>query len=213
MRIALIEDGTLTRQRMAKLIGTCFPDSDVTEFSDLASSKAFAATTKQDCWLVDLGLPDGSGTDLIRMVRDLDPNANILVITIFEDVERIIESFRAGANGYLLKNGSDIDLIGAINTIESGGTPLSPTIARKVMERAMTESASPAAHRKQVLAERELELLNFFARGFSYIEVAQRMGVTLSTIQTQVRRIYAKLAVNSRAEALFEARALGLLPA
>jgi len=162
-----------------------------------------------------MGLPDGSGVDLIRFVRQRHDQANILVISVFGDVDNIANSIQAGADGYLLKDAIDKDLIQAIDAIGLGGTPLSPMIASRLLERMLPSPAVPHAPVEQVgsatLTVRESELLGLLARGYKYAEVSQFMDIGLATVQTHVRRIYSKLAVNSRSEAVFEARAQGIL--
>jgi len=210
--IALVEDDAHTRKRIANLLTTCMPSATVTEFDRLAHALLFAQTTSQDYWLIDLGLPDGSGVDLICAVRVKDANTHILVISVFGDVDNVTRSVQAGANGYLLKDAVDKDLIDALHAMEQGGTPLSPMIASRLLETMMPARANTTRlAATQILTPKEAELLNLLSRGYTYSEAAELMQVALSTIQTHVRGIYAKLAVSSKAEAVFEAKALGLI--
>jgi DNA-binding NarL/FixJ family response regulator len=216
MKLALVEDNIRTRSRIAKLLTDSLSDVRITQLGNLNAALSFAAMAKQDYWLIDLGLPDGSGVDLIRFVRQRFEQANILVISVFGDVENIIRSIQAGADGYLLKDAIDKDLVQAIHAIGLGGTPLSPMIASRLLERMLPTSAAQNSNDEPQIAEpltlRETELLGLLARGYKYAEVSQLMDIGLSTVQTHVRRIYNKLAVNSRVEAVFEAKALGILP-
>jgi DNA-binding NarL/FixJ family response regulator len=216
MKLALVEDNTRTRARIAKLLMQSLADVQIAQLGNLEAALAFATTTKQDYWLIDLGLPDGSGVDLIRFVRQQHDKANILVISVFGDVDNIVNSIQAGADGYLLKDAIDKDLIQAIHAIGLGGTPLSPMIASRLLERMLpTTVERPEASELEAsatLTMRETELLGLLARGYKYAEVSQLMDISLATVQTHVRRIYNKLAVNSRSEAVFEAKALGILP-
>lgn len=215
MRIALVEDDALTRTRIAQLLRACLPQAHLTLFDRRLPAEAFATLNAQDYWLVDLGLPDGSGVDLIRAIRTRYANAHILVISVFGDVDNVVGSIQAGANGYLLKDAVDKDLMGAIEAIELGGTPLSPMIASRLLENLraapVPEAPTPHTDDSKRLTAKETELLNLLCRGYTYSETAELMTVSLSTVQTHVRRIYAKLAVSSRAEAVFEAKSLGLL--
>lgn len=220
MKIALIEDDGHTRVRIASLLARCLPDASVTSFERLGTALTFAAQHLQDYWLVDLGLPDGSGMDLIRAVRAKDAGAHILVISVFGDVDNVLGSIEAGANGYLLKDAVDKDLVDAIAAMEQGGTPLSPMIASRLLEtmhifsipaKPQPERPATLLYTASVLTPKETELLNLLSRGYTYAEAAELMHVALSTIQTHVRGIYAKLAVGSRAEAVFEAKAMGLI--
>jgi DNA-binding NarL/FixJ family response regulator len=212
MHIALVEDNAQTRARIAQLLHACLPMAQVTQFDRLATAKQHALQAKSDYWLIDLGLPDGSGVDLIRAVRAEDAAAHILVISVFGDVDNVVGSIQAGANGYLLKDAVDTDLSGAMAAMELGGTPLSPMIASRLLETMMP--AKPSAVRPTavpILTPKEAELLNLLSRGYTYAESAELMAVAISTVQTHVRGIYAKLAVGSKAEAVFEAKVLGLL--
>jgi DNA-binding NarL/FixJ family response regulator len=213
MKIALVEDDDLTRQRMASLLISRLPNVRITQFQELQSAKGCVPDFPHDFWLVDLGLPDGSGVDLIRLVRRYYPATHILVISVFGDVENIVNSIQAGANGYLLKDSVEQDLIGALDAIGLGGTPLSPMIASALLERMLSgESGDTSNANEKVLTGREAELLNFLSRGYTYLEVAELMQIGLSTVQTHIKHIYTKLAVRSRTEAIYEARVMGLLP-
>jgi DNA-binding NarL/FixJ family response regulator len=212
MNITLIEDDSRTRQRIALLLARCLPYANLTTFDNLASSLAFAKYHQQDYWLIDLGLPDGSGIDLIRAVRAQSAQAHILVISVFGDVDSVLTSIQAGANGYLLKDVIDKDLVDALAAIEQGGTPLSPMIASRLLEGMHVVAPKRATLTSNLsLTEKQIELLNLLSRGYMYAEAARLMGVSISTVQTHVRRIYERLAVGSRAEAVFEAKAMGLL--
>lgn len=208
MHIALVEDDALTRTRIAALLTRCLPSAVLAQFDRLTSATAFALSHTSDYWLIDLGLPDGSGVELIRAVRARDARAHILVISVFGDVDNVLGSIQAGANGYLLKDAVDKDLIAAIEALELGGTPLSPMIASRLLETLRPRTAPAPA---STLTPKESELLNLLSRGYTYAECAQLMSVATSTVQSHVRNIYAKLAVGSRAEAIFEAKAMGLI--
>ena len=215
MNLALVEDNTRTRSRIAKLLEQSLTDVRITQLANLETALTFAAQSKQDYWLIDLGLPDGSGIELIRFVRQHHTAANILVISVFGDVDNIVRSIQAGADGYLLKDAIDKDLVQAIHAISLGGTPLSPMIASRLLERMLPPSAAPQEASEHGLAAslspRESEILGLLARGYKYAEVGHLLDIGMGTVQSHVRRIYHKLSVNSRAEAVFEAKALGLL--
>jgi DNA-binding NarL/FixJ family response regulator len=213
IKIAIVEDDDFTRQRIASILKLRMPQANITEFQDLKTAQKFAATNAQDFWLIDLGLPDGSGIDLIRGIKKTYQHANVLVLSVFGDVDNIVNSIEAGANGYLLKDAVERDLIDALDAIDSGGTPLSPMIASRLLERMLpTKTSDSLIVNDDLLTAREAELLNFLSRGYTAIEAGERMQIAVSTVRTHIKKIYSKLSVKSRTEAIFEARAIGILP-
>jgi DNA-binding NarL/FixJ family response regulator len=213
IKIAIVEDDDFTRQRIASNLKLRMPQANITEFEDLKTAQKFAATNAQDFWLIDLGLPDGSGIELIRNVKKIYQHANVLVLSVFGDVDNIVNSIEAGANGYLLKDAVQHDLMDALDAIDSGGTPLSPMIASRLLERMLpTKTNDSVVVKDDLLTAREAELLNFLSRGYTATEAGERMQIAVSTVRTHIKNIYSKLAVKSRTEAIFEARAIGILP-
>ena len=175
---------------------------------------AWFASNSVDVLLVDLGLPDRSGLEVIRRCRDLQPACAMMVLTIFGDEVNMLRAFEAGAGGYLLKDGTEADLAAHVLSLHAGGSPMSPIIARQLLVQWQARPASATAEVapcREALSPRETEVLGLVARGFTYAETAQRMGILLSTVQSHVRNIYAKLDVHNKTEAVFEARQLGLL--
>lgn len=165
--------------------------------------------------LTDLGLPDGSGLDLIAACAAAHPSCDILVISMFGDDTNVLSAIEAGATGYLLKDGSPPEIAQAIGALRAGGSPMSPLIARRLLSRvrgaASERRPAPALGPAPALTPRESETLELIARGYTYAEVAQLLGVSLSTVQTHIKSMYGKLAARSRTEAVFEARVWGLL--
>jgi DNA-binding NarL/FixJ family response regulator len=224
--VALVEDDPGVRGRLARVIDA----DDSLRFVHAASSVtdilAWLADNAVDILLVDLGLPDGSGLDVIRRCRRMQPACAVLVVTVFGDERNMLQAFEAGAGGYILKDGTEADLASHVTQLHAGGAPMSPLIARQLLVRwqanaaeARSEAAAFAAQAAQTgkaegresLSPREAQVLDMVARGFTYAEVAQRMGLSLSTVRTHVRNIYGKLDVHNKTEAVFEARNLGLL--
>ncbi|ATQ45053.1 response regulator transcription factor [Caulobacter mirabilis] len=197
--------------------------SALTDASDLSIS-GVAATVAQarqmlsgspaDVLVVDLGLPDGSGIDVIREAHALWPTCAIMVSTTFADERNVIASIEAGASGYLLKDSPLPTIVQDIRILHAGGSPISPRIARQVLMRFRPdERPAEVADKSAIpnLSDREKETLQLITRGFSFDEIAELMGVSRNTVLTFVRRIYTKLEVRSKTEAVFEARAHGLL--
>jgi DNA-binding NarL/FixJ family response regulator len=171
-----------------------------------------------DVLLVDLGLPDGSGIDVIRAAHSQWPGCNIMVSTTFGDELHVMRSLEAGAAGYLLKDSEPEKMVFEIRSLYAGGSPISPLIARQILLR-FRHSSSPVSAPTQlspdkqlaVLSAREMEVLEFITKGFTSDEIAALMAVSRHTVLTYVRRIYAKLEVTSKTEAIYEARKQGLL--
>jgi DNA-binding NarL/FixJ family response regulator len=172
-----------------------------------------------DVLLIDIGLPDGSGIEVMRYALQREPQCEALVITMFGDDENILACIEAGALGYIHKDSGSEDVAEVIVEMKRGGSPMSPMIARRVLarmngnpERSRSISASATApDGVPTLSRREQEVLELIARGFSYGEIARLKGIGVSTVQTHVKNLYAKLAVKSRGEAVYEASQLGLL--
>ncbi len=173
-----------------------------------------------DILVVDLGLPDGSGIEAIRATREAWPHCEIMVATVFGDEAHVMRSIEAGATGYLLKDSSAADIVRELRSLHLGGSPMSPLIARQVLTRLRAPAsdpvtapppASPSGTTPAALSPREYQVLNDITRGFSHDEIAQRLGVSRHTLLTYVRRIYVKLDVHSKVEAINVARTRGLL--
>lgn len=162
--------------------------------------------------LVDLGLPDGDGVALIRHGAAQQPAPDILVVSVLGDEGHVVGALAAGANGYLLKGDSQPALRRAIGQVLEGGAPISPAIAVHLLRR--LRGGPPAAMAEAgdaVLTAREIGILELAAKGLPHAEIGTLLGLRYSTVVSYVREIYRKLAVHSRAQALFEARQLGLL--
>jgi len=189
--------------------------------STLADGLALLKGKPVDVLLVDLGLPDGSGLELIREIA-LRPAwrecCEIMVVSVFADEAHVMSAIEAGASGYLVKDSAPTSFLQQIRELHAGGSPISPVIARKLLGR--LAALPPSLGIEPVLsgstdvielAESERKVLSLAARGYTYDEVAELMGVTRHTVLSYVKRCYRKLQVNSKTEALYEARRLGLV--
>jgi len=181
---------------------------------------------KPDVLLVDLGLPDMSGIDVIRHSALHHPNTDVLVVTMFGDDQHVLASIEAGATGYLLKDALADRICVSIHELRAGGSPITPSIARKVLARfrlpvplpVQVSVTSPSGTNAAsdgnsiaVLTEREVDILRLVAKGLSFNEVGDSLSISPHTVVTHVKKIYRKLAVHSRGEAVFEAGQMGLL--
>ena len=213
-RVMVVEDDVVTRRLVCNAI-------DLEPSLTLAS--AFGSVTdalqglKQDAvelLLTDLGLPDGSGLEIIRHCRRVVPEADIMVITMSSEESQVFACIEAGASGYVLKEAGHADIVRAILDLRSGGSPISPMIARKVLARMRsTRSLEDEGLSAEMagLTRRESAILELISRGGSFSKVAAALCLSVSTVQTHVKRIYGKLSVHSRSEAVFEAHRRGLL--
>jgi DNA-binding NarL/FixJ family response regulator len=186
------------------------------------AAQAMLDAQRPDVMLIDLGLPDINGVDVIRYAAKRHPKCDALVITMFGDDEHVFASLEAGATGYLLKDAVAERIAASIHELHRGGSPISPGIARRVLARFREPAAAvpmPAGHPAPMpssqagspLTERETELLRLTAKGLSFETISEVMGISPHTVVAHVKKIYRKLTVHSRGEAVYEANQLGLL--
>lgn len=207
--MALVEDDPRTRERLVQALARAPRLCLACAVATVGEMVAWLRDNSVDVLLVDLGLPDGSGLAVIRQCRTLSPSTEIMVITMFGDEANMMNAFEAGARGYLLKDGTEDDLAQHVLSLRAGGSPMTPIIARQLLTRLSPRPAAPAG--ADTLTERERDILAKLARGYTYAEVAELLGIAPSTVQSHVKNIYSKLVVHSKAEAIFEARQMGLL--
>jgi DNA-binding NarL/FixJ family response regulator len=231
IRVALVEDDPAIRQRLSQAITAAAGFQLVGQFGTGAEAVAWMRQHPADVMLVDLGLPDCDGVDVITACQRLQPGCQLMVVTMFADERHMLAAFEAGAAGYLLKDGSDRELVEHVQHLHAGGSPISPLIARQMLRRwqagpehnernernernrpdgrPSAATALPAGI--EALTSKETEVLDLVAKGLTYVEVAVQLGVAVSTVRTHVRGVYSKLGAHNKTEAVFEARALGLL--
>jgi DNA-binding NarL/FixJ family response regulator len=211
VRVALVEDDEGTRGRLSRVIQANPALSLVCAAATGAEILAWLPAHEADVLLVDLGLPDLPGLEVIRRSRQLRPACEVMVITMFGDEANILRAIENGARGYLLKDGTETDLAHHVLQLRAGGSPMTPIIARQLLMRWAGQGA-PLPATASVLSPRERAVLDLLARGFTYTETAQHLSIALSTVHTHVNGIYRKLDVHNKAEAVYEARQMGWLP-
>ncbi|HNT38304.1 MAG TPA: response regulator transcription factor EmbR [Rubrivivax sp.] len=210
--ILLLEDLPEIRAWLRKLVLQVFPTAQIAEGARVADALALVTAVKFDLALVDLGLPDGSGVDVVTKLRDVQPECQSVVVTIHDDDEHLFPALQAGAFGYILKEQPRELITEQLQRISQGEPPLSPSIARRVMAH-FASTAKPRADATLInvsLTERESEVLLRVAKGYTLPEIGVQLGLSRHTIADYVKQIYRKLNVSSRAEAALEAQRLGL---
>lgn len=212
----IVEDLPEVRAWLGHVARTAFPDLQVTTAGRRDEALLHVQRGRFDLALIDLGLPDGSGTDVVGALRRYQPTALPVVVTIYDDDDHLFPALQAGAFGYLLKEQPEETLVAQLLRMIQGEPPLSPPIARRVLAH-----FAGANHRRDVLVrqietevsltDRETEVLQRVAKGYTLPEIAQQFGLSRHTIADYIKQIYRKLNVSSRAEAALEAARRGLV--
>jgi DNA-binding NarL/FixJ family response regulator len=218
-RVLIVEDEPEFMRRFSNAVLNDPTLSLVAAVSTGQAGLAMLNLQAPDVLLVDLGLPDINGVDLIAHAAQHHPGCDVLVVTMFADDEHVVASIEAGACGYLLKDASAERITASIHELRAGGAPISPGIARRILERFRTPASptrTPAVTQLQdpepsPLTPRETELLRMVAKGFTFETIGQLLDISPHTVVAHVKKIYRKLAVHSRSEAVYEASQLGLL--
>jgi len=211
-KVFLVEDEPHTREQLSQLVSeqdTLTLAGSVGTYTEAMDNVRKIA--KCHVLLVDLGLPDGDGIDIIRYVSHLEDPPNILVISVFGDERHVVRAIEAGADGYLLKDSTDIELAESITSVINGDSPINPAIARHLLKRFRPEPVPDNNTPALRITPRENEVLKLIGRGFSNAEIAELLEVSNYTVTSHIKHLYKKLAVSSRSEAIFEAVQLGLL--
>ena len=212
--VALVEDDPEVLELFVRVIGAN-PQLRLLQACNTAGAMLqWLVENPVDVLLVDLGLPDRPGLDVIRHARRVRPACEVMVISTFADAAHMVQAFESGACGYLVKDGTQDELARHVLDLHAGGSPMSPIIARHLLARWQGLSPRPAKPRTaavDALSPREMDVLRLVARGCSYQETGACLGITTTTVQAHVRNLYGKLDVHSKTEAVYEARQLGLL--
>lgn len=223
--VAVVEDNPFHLQRYRDNIARDPTLVLVGEFTGAAQAASGMASLAPDVVLVDLGLPDGSGFDVIRHVRKVSPHSAIMVVSVFGGERNLFEAIEAGATGYLLKDSVAADFTANIHALQAGESPISPALARLLLKRLRPGPASdpsatagsvkgqPSADRvgESPLSRRETTILEAIARGHSLPEIGDELHISPLTVKTHVRNIYRKLEARSRQHAVYLAQQRGLL--
>lgn len=209
--ILILEDLPEIRSWLKQLVVDIFPRAMIAEASQVKEAIELTDALKFDLALIDLGLPDGSGVEVVAALRDAQPEAQAVVVTIHDDDDHLFPALQAGAFGYILKEQSRELIVEQLKRMNQGEPPLSPSIARRVISHFAAKRPPPAQDLPHVsLTERENEVLLRVAKGYTLPEIGVQLGLSRHTIADYVKQIYRKLNVSSRAEVALEAQRLGL---
>jgi DNA-binding NarL/FixJ family response regulator len=204
----IVEDDPAIRERFAKAISADARAMLVEQAATGREAIARLALVQPDVLLVDLGLPDIHGTQVIRHAARTLPKCDVMVITVFADERSVLESVESGACGYVLKDCTDAEFVDSIAELRAGGAPMSPGIARTVLSRLR----KPAQQQEDSgLSSREIDVLNLLSRGYSYAEVGAQLGISVHTVASHIKNSYRKLSVHSAAAAVARAAELKVL--
>ncbi|SDW66425.1 response regulator transcription factor [Roseicitreum antarcticum] len=205
--VLIVEDLAEVRRWLSHIVCDAFPDAQVRTANSVRAAVALLAHPV-DLALIDLGLPDGSGLDVLRSARLAHPDATCIVTTVMSDDASIVSALSAGADGYLLKETAPALLIRQLSQLAVGLPALSPPVARRIMNH--FGQTGPVAGMDARLTLREAEVLELISRGLRNSEVAIQMGIAETTVAGYIKIIYRKLGISSRAEAAWHAALLGL---
>ena len=204
VKVAIVEDNKTTREGLKTVIDLSPGYRCVCVCQTAEEALGSIPKHQPDVVLMDIQLPKISGVECVARLKELMPQVQVIMVTVYQDPERIFRALRAGASGYLLKRATPEMVLNAIRDVQHGGVPMSAEIARKVIGYFKTQPV--AAPEVEKLSPRELEILNLIAPGFSNKEIADRLGVSIESIRWHLKNIYHKLHVHSRTEAASKIR-------
>ena len=199
--VAIVEDIQDIRESLQTLVSGMPGYTCAGSYATAEAALADIPVIRPDVVLMDINLPGMNGVDAVKQLKENLPDINFLMCTVFEDDENIFLALRAGAGGYILKNNSPKKILEAIKDVHAGGAPMSATIAKKVIN-SFHHIAKEAIPKHAALSEREVEVLQLLSQGLLYKEAASKLGLSVETIRSHCRKIYEKLQVNTKLEAI-----------
>ena len=200
IRICLVEDDLRLQSLMAGWLNQA-PGMEVVQvYADAETAMVAIPRVRPDVVLMDINLPGLNGIECVGQLKPQLPNTQFAMVTVYEDADKILQALKVGATGYLLKQTPRLELIEAIRELFRGGSPMTPNIARKVVQ--SFHQPGPPAAGDPVLSEREQQVMDLLAQGYLYKEITDSLAISKGTLHTYIRRIYEKLQVHSRAQAM-----------
>ncbi len=198
--VSIVEDNDLLRGTLARVISRAEGFQCLGQHPSAEAALEAIPKDKPAVVLMDINLPGMNGVECVRRLKQLVPETQVVMLTVYEDTENIFNALAAGAAGYLLKRTRSVELLEAIREVQRGGSPMTTHIARKVTQ--SFQKAGPSTQPTENLSEREQEVLDCLSQGFLYKEIAEKLGISYETVHTYIRRIYEKLQVRTRTEAV-----------
>ncbi len=198
--VSIVDDDAGLRDSMTQFLRTARGFRCLKSYGSAEEALAGIPADPPDVVLMDINMAGVDGIECARRLKALAPSTQILMLTVYEDTDKIFKALAAGASGYLLKRVAPVKLLEAIREVHAGGSPMSGPIARKVVQ--FFQQGRPAREEADILSAREREVLQFLSRGYAYKQIGEELGVSMDTTRTYIRRIYEKLHVHSRTEAV-----------
>ena len=205
IKVSIVEDNEQLRTTLAKMISRSEGFECLGHHPSAEAGLAGIPNEKPDVVLMDINLPGMNGVECVRKLKQILPNTQVVMLTAYEDTENIFNSLAAGAAGYLLKRSKSQEILDAVRDVLAGGSPMSTHIARKVVQSFQARPTAAPAEPEAELSPREQEVLNLLSQGFMYKEMSDKLGISFETVRTYIRRIYEKLHVRTRTEAVAKA--------
>jgi len=202
--VSIVEDNDKLRGTLAKMLGRADGFRCASDYASAEDALAGLPKVKPDVVLMDINLPGINGVECVRKLKAILPQTQVMMLTVYEDTENIFNALAAGANGYMLKRTPTKELLEAIREVNGGGSPMTTHIARLVVQSFQKPvAAAPVADKSlSELSEREQQVLDLLAQGLIYKEIAEKLQISYETVHTYIRRIYEKLQVRTRTEAV-----------
>ena len=198
--VSIVEDDAGVRNTLAKLIDSSAGFRCLSQHPSAESALRELPKQNPEVVLMDINLPGLSGVECVRRLKPALPRAQIIMLTVYQNTEHIFNALAAGATGYLLKQTPPAELLSAIRDVHGGGSPMSSHIARKIVQ--SFQKPAPGNRGLESLTHREAEVLDYLAKGFLYKEIAEALKISYDTVHAHIRKIYEKLQVRSRTEAV-----------
>jgi DNA-binding NarL/FixJ family response regulator len=198
--VSIVEDNEQLRGTLARVLNRADGFRCVSHYGDAESALQGLPKDRPDIVLMDINLPGMNGVECVRQLKPLAPQIQVVMLTVYEDTENIFNALAAGASGYLLKRTKSAELLDALREVLRGGSPMTTHIARKVV--LSFQKAGPSPQPTENLSQREQEVLDCLSQGLIYKEIAEKLGISYETVHTYIRRIYEKLQVRTRTEAV-----------